>query len=63
MLTQFVQPADGLKVRDPEKGGHLPAVGREVPLTPYWRRRLKDEDVVKAFKPKAEKPSSGKTKE
>lgn len=41
------------KVRDPERGGHLPAAGAEVPDTEYWRRRLRDGDVVKVA-PEAE---------
>lgn len=39
-------PAEGLKVRDPERGGHLAAEGRPVELTPYWRRRRDKGDVV-----------------
>ena len=42
-----VKPAtEELKVRDPERGGHLPTDGAEVPDTEYWRRRLADADVV-----------------
>ena len=38
-----VKPAtEELKVRDPERGGHLPTDGAEVPDTEYWRRRLAD---------------------
>lgn len=58
MKTMFVKPAkEGLKVRDP-KGGHLPAEGAEVPCNPYWNRRLRDGDVVKASKPKPSKSDS-----
>lgn len=41
-----VVPKQDLKVRDPERGGHLPPEVRRVPDTPYWRRRLRDGDVV-----------------
>jgi len=54
-VKQFVKPADGLKVRDPKSGQHLPAGGAEIDLGPYWHRRLRDGDVVKAAKPKAAK--------
>lgn len=49
MDTINVKPATDLKVRDPEHGmKHLPAAGRRVPQTPYWMRRLRDGDVVRA---------------
>lgn len=32
-------------VRDPNDGTPLPAVGRDLPLTTFWRRRLRDGDV------------------
>lgn len=57
MKTQFLKPKAGLKVRDP-KGGYLPEVGDDVLMSPYWTRRLKDGDVVKATKPKAAKKDS-----
>ncbi len=54
-----VKPAsENLLVRDPERKGHLPAEGAEVPDTEYWRRRLADGDVVavtEAAKTKPEK--------
>lgn len=44
-----VKPAtENLKVRDPERGGHLPAAGEDVPDTEYWRRRKADGDVIDA---------------
>lgn len=47
MRTETVKPArEGLKVRDPERGNHLPEAGASVPLTSYWLRRLRDRDVV-----------------
>lgn len=62
MKTEFIKPRllnadkpkDGvLQVRQ-ENGEVLPAAGRTVTLTPYWRRRLRDGDVVRA------KPAKGK---
>lgn len=55
--TKFVKPAPGLKVRNPETGLHLPDEGDQVPLTTYWRRRLKDGDVVDAKPAKSAKPA------
>ena len=55
MTKKFVKPADGLKVRDPKTGQHLPNDGAEVELTPYWNRRLRDGDILSAAKPKAAK--------
>jgi hypothetical protein len=42
----FVKPKSGLKVRDPETKGFLPEVGKNVPHSIYWNRRLRDGDVV-----------------
>lgn len=46
----IVKPAlPELLVPDPEAAPHerwLPAEGRAVPDTEYWRRRLRDGDVV-----------------
>lgn len=41
-----LKPADGRAVRDPAKGKLLPADGAEVTLNAFWRRRLRDGDVV-----------------
>ncbi len=55
--STYVRPATPeLKVRDPERGGHLPPAGREVPDTDYWRRRVADRDVVKGA-PEAPSPA------
>jgi len=52
----FVKPASpDLKVLDPATGRHLPAEGDEVPSTEYWRRRLKDRDVVPVTPARASK--------
>ncbi|TXH32522.1 MAG: DUF2635 domain-containing protein [Rhodospirillaceae bacterium] len=43
----FLKPASpDLKVRDPERGKHLPPEGAEVPNTEYWRRSLRRGDVA-----------------
>jgi len=41
-----VKPAEGRAVRDPVTKQLLPAAGREVPENQFWRRRLRDGDVV-----------------
>ena len=43
---KFLKPKAGLKVRDPEHNNHLPEAGLEVPMNPYWTRRLNSGDVV-----------------
>ncbi len=51
----FVKPADPkIKVRKPDRT-HLAADGEDVPDTTYWRRRLRDGDVVKSRPAKAAK--------
>lgn len=40
-----VYPLNGLVVYDPDKGGALPAKGREVTDNAYWRRRLRFGEV------------------
>lgn len=48
-----IKPRDGLIVRDPQRNMQpLPAEGREVRDTAYWRRRLRAGDVVQAPAPK-----------
>jgi hypothetical protein len=41
-----LKPAEGRAVRDPDTMALLPAEGRNVPDTMFWRRRLRDGDVV-----------------
>jgi hypothetical protein len=41
-----VKPAEGRQVRDPLTKALLPATGRDVPDNQFWRRRLRDGDVV-----------------
>lgn len=55
-MRVHLKPAEGLKVRQPD-GQVLPEEGKEVELTTYWRRRLRDGDVVEI------KPATGKKKE
>ncbi len=52
-----VVPAPGRAVPDPEQGDLLPAKGREVTDSVWWRRRLDDGDVTlpSAKAPKQEK--------
>jgi len=42
----FLKPAEGMKVRDPLTLVELPASGRRVRMSSYWRRRLLDGDVL-----------------
>ena len=46
MSRMTVYPAAGRVVPDPEAGGTLAAVGRDVPRDTYWLRRLRDGDVT-----------------
>ena len=41
-----LKPAPGRRVRDPASALPLSAEGATVTLTPFWSRRLEDEDVV-----------------
>jgi len=66
----LLRPArDGLLVRDPTTGIPLPAAGAECTLTGpagrYWRRRLRDGDVIEVTEeeaPKAPKRRGGARK-
>ena len=42
----YVKPAPALRVRDPDLRDFLPDEGRVVPDSAYWRRRLRDGDVL-----------------
>lgn len=50
MKTILLKPAAGVRVLDPNTAppSPLPAKGRRVALDSYWRRRLRDGDVVEA---------------
>lgn len=52
-----VKPAEGRQVRDPVTKQLLPAAGRDVPDNQFWRRRLRDGDVV--FAEAASAPRNG----
>ncbi|QBY56150.1 DUF2635 domain-containing protein [Cupriavidus oxalaticus] len=44
--TVHVTPAAGRVVPDPDYGDTLPASGRTVVRSPYWARRIQDNDVI-----------------
>jgi hypothetical protein len=46
MARIYVTPAEGRNVTDPERGDLLPAGGRSVEDSQYWRRRLAAADVT-----------------
>lgn len=53
----FVRPSQGIKLREPERRQrYLPDAGAWVPDNEFWRRRLKDGDVVRAT-PQARPPA------
>jgi hypothetical protein len=52
----WLKPADGLAVVDPETGKNLPPEGALVENSKYWRRRLKDGDVLEAAAPVSSAP-------
>lgn len=52
--TLHVKPADGRQVRK-ETGESIPADGCTVPNTSYYRRRLRDGDLVKVVATKHKK--------
>jgi len=51
-----LMPAPDRRVRKPENGQLLADAGELVTLTPYWRRRLADKDVLEGELP-AEHPT------
>lgn len=52
MKKLFLKPADPkVKVRKPD-GAHLDPAGEHVTPSTYWRRRIKDGDVVEARPPR-----------
>lgn len=54
----FLKPAEGRRVRRPE-GPLLDDAGELVSPSPYWDRKLIDEDVVEAQPPKTPKTTGG----
>jgi hypothetical protein len=57
--TKHLIPAPGRTVRDSKSLEALPAEGRAVEMTPFWKRRLADGDVTEGKPTK----SSAKPKE
>lgn len=57
----YLIPREGLRVPDPDLNDHLPVEGREVVNSPYWRRRLKDKEVLIGQPPSA-KESKAKSR-
>ena len=53
MNTRFLKPAKGLLVRIEDCTRHMFADGENIAMTAYWRRRLKDGDVIEAKPPKS----------
>lgn len=47
----YVKPKLGIKVRDPDTKGFLPAEGAQVPPSLYWTRRVRDGDVIECAPP------------
>ena len=45
--TAFLKPREGMVVPNPKTGTPLPKDGKLVELDAFWRRRLRDGDVVK----------------
>lgn len=59
----FVKPINGRSVPDPERGGLLPAEGRNVEPSSYWLRRLEDGDIAKADQPETAAAASSDKQE
>jgi len=58
--TIYVKPREGLRIRQ-ENGKPLPADGGQVPLNSFWRRRLRDQDVLAAQPPRKPKAKAKST--
>ncbi len=52
-MPTYLVPAPGRTVRDPKTLEALPAEGRAVEMTPFWKRRLADGDVTEGKPPKS----------
>lgn len=46
LRIRYANPSAKLSIRDPQTKRILPAEGGEVPDNVFWRRRLRDGDVV-----------------
>ena len=61
--TVFARPGEGRVVYREDGSGVIPDEGEAVPLTTYYRRRLDDEDLVRASRPRAKRaPKSAEPK-
>lgn len=60
--TVRVTPVEGRVVPDPDYGDNLPPEGRIVTRTPYWARRIKDQDVTEGDPQAADDAAAAKTK-
>jgi hypothetical protein len=60
--TLHLKPAPGLIVRDPDTAKPLAAEGEIKPDTTYWRRRLRDGDVLPATVTEPAPTKGGKSK-
>lgn len=63
MTRITVIPGAGRSVPDPQAGDLLPAEGRTVDDSPYWRRRLDDGDVTLKPKTKAKDKAASEVAE
>ena len=52
MERKFLKPVKGMLVRLEDATRHLFAEGEEVTMSSYWRRRIRDGDVVEVKKRK-----------
>ncbi|WP_028294286.1 DUF2635 domain-containing protein [Oceanobacter kriegii] len=59
MKTMNVKPAQGKQVRT-ESGSLIAAAGQAVPATTYYRRRVKDGDLVLISDTAADKKGAAK---
>ena len=51
MQTNFLKPAAGMLVRLEDASRHMLAEGEDVLMSAYWRRRMRDGDVIEAKAP------------
>ena len=58
MKMLYLQPKEGLVVRDPRNGKPMPCSGAAVPDNNYWRRRLRDGDVKETTAEDVEKAAA-----
>jgi len=61
MPNAFLKPAnEQLKVRKPDTGDYLSVEGERLELTTYWRRRIKDGDVIDSKPARKSTPAKAK---